>query len=143
VEARQDWMKSCRRGFMRWRGREGPWGSHQEEARAEKWEISVALTEEEVEGFGGAVELELEVEVAAEELALRCRDGCARRRANWFAARPAGSAMRRSRWTCFGDGCMVGVGVGWLLVGGHLAVPRGTGMTELVGRPGRQAPELF
>jgi hypothetical protein len=34
---------------MRWRGREGPWGSHQEEARAEKWEISVSLTEEEEE----------------------------------------------------------------------------------------------
>lgn len=43
---------------MRWRGREGPWGSHQEEARAEKWEISVSLTEEEVEGLwrvGGVV----------------------------------------------------------------------------------------
>ncbi len=136
MEARQDWMKSWRRGFMRWRGREGPWGSHQEEARAEKCEISVALTEEEVEGFGGAVEVELEVELA-EELALRCRDGCARRRANWCAARPAGSAVRRSRGTCRGDGCMVGVGVGWLLVGGHLAVPRGTGMAELVGRQAR------
>lgn len=41
-------MKSWRWGFMRWRGREGPWGSHQEEAREEKWEISVSLTLEAV-----------------------------------------------------------------------------------------------
>jgi len=43
-------MKSWRRGFIWWRGREGPWGSHQEEASEEKWESSVALTEEEDAG---------------------------------------------------------------------------------------------
>lgn len=32
--------------------REEPWGSHQVEARAEKWEISEGLTEEEDEGLG-------------------------------------------------------------------------------------------
>jgi hypothetical protein len=47
-EERQAWMKSCRSGFIRCRGRDGPCGSHQEEARAEKWEISVSFTEEEV-----------------------------------------------------------------------------------------------
>jgi hypothetical protein len=31
---------------MRWRSREEPWGSHQVEARALKWEISVGETEE-------------------------------------------------------------------------------------------------
>lgn len=39
-------MKSCRSGFMRWRRREEPWGSHHVDARALKWEISVGLTEE-------------------------------------------------------------------------------------------------
>lgn len=38
-------MKSWRSGFIRWRSREEPWGSHHEEARALKWETSVALTE--------------------------------------------------------------------------------------------------
>lgn len=31
---------------MRWRSREEPWGSHHEEARAEKWESSVGETED-------------------------------------------------------------------------------------------------
>lgn len=44
-------MKSCRKGFMRWRMREGPWGSHQEEARALKWATSEALTDEYVLEF--------------------------------------------------------------------------------------------
>ena len=30
---------------MRWRSREEPWGSHHDDARALKWEISVGLTE--------------------------------------------------------------------------------------------------
>ena len=45
-EERQALMKSCRRGFMRWRALEEPWGSHHVEARALKWEISSALTDE-------------------------------------------------------------------------------------------------
>lgn len=44
-------MKSWRRGFIRWRTREEPCGSHHVEARASKWDISEALTE--VEGLGG------------------------------------------------------------------------------------------
>lgn len=39
-------MNSWRSGFMRWRMRDGPIGSHQELARAEKWESSSAETEE-------------------------------------------------------------------------------------------------
>lgn len=39
-------MKSWRSGFMRWRRREEPWGSHHVDARALKWDISVGLTEE-------------------------------------------------------------------------------------------------
>ena len=46
-------MKSWRRGFMRCRRREGPCGSHQVEARAEKWESSVDETEEGCGGGGG------------------------------------------------------------------------------------------
>lgn len=42
---------------MRCRAREEPWGSHQVAARALKWEISSALTEEE-EGPGLALWLE-------------------------------------------------------------------------------------
>lgn len=34
---------------MRWRRREGPWGSHQDDARLLKWEISSGLTEEKVD----------------------------------------------------------------------------------------------
>src|ERR1700744_6206280 len=45
-EARQDFMKSCRRGFMRCRSLEGPWGSHHDEARREKCETSDWETEE-------------------------------------------------------------------------------------------------
>ena len=45
-EERQVWIKSWRRGFMRCRRREGPWGSHQLEARREKWTTSVCETEE-------------------------------------------------------------------------------------------------
>lgn len=44
--ARQDAMNSWRRGFIRWRIREGPIGSHQELASAEKWESSSGETEE-------------------------------------------------------------------------------------------------
>ena len=36
---------------MRWRIREGPWGSHHDEARAEKWDTSV----DEMEEGGGGV----------------------------------------------------------------------------------------
>ena len=43
---RQELMKSWRRGFMRWRMREEPCGSHHEDARAEKWDSSVAETED-------------------------------------------------------------------------------------------------
>jgi hypothetical protein len=48
-------MKVWRSGFMRWRSRAGPCGSHHVEARALKCETSVGLTEE--------VEVEVEVEV--------------------------------------------------------------------------------
>lgn len=44
--ARQEAMNSWRRGFIRCRIREGPIGSHQELARAEKWESSSAETED-------------------------------------------------------------------------------------------------
>lgn len=44
--ARQEAMNSWRRGFIRWRIREGPIGSHQELARLEKWDSSSAETEE-------------------------------------------------------------------------------------------------
>ena len=50
-------MKSWRRGFMRCRRREGPCGSHQVEARAEKWESSVEETEEGCGGVGGVGDL--------------------------------------------------------------------------------------
>lgn len=56
---RQSEMKSCRRGFIRCRAREEPWGSHQVAARALKWEISSGLTEEE-EGPDELAELWLE-----------------------------------------------------------------------------------
>jgi hypothetical protein len=39
-------MNSWRIGFIKWRTREGPIGSHQELAREEKWETSDAETEE-------------------------------------------------------------------------------------------------
>lgn len=52
---------------MRCRRREEPWGSHHEEARAEKWESSLGETE--VLG----VELELEVEVERERVEVGVR----------------------------------------------------------------------
>jgi hypothetical protein len=45
-EARQALIKSWRRGFMRCKRREEPWGSHHVEARALKCDTSVGLTEE-------------------------------------------------------------------------------------------------
>lgn len=45
-EEMEEAMNSWRRGFMRWRMREGPTGSHQLLARAEKCESSFAETEE-------------------------------------------------------------------------------------------------
>ena len=45
-EVRQESMKSWRSGFMRWSRREEPWGSHHEEASAEKWDNSIGETEE-------------------------------------------------------------------------------------------------
>lgn len=55
-EERHEVMKSWRSGFMRCRRREEPWGSHHEEARAEKWESSLGETE--VWGFELVVEIE-------------------------------------------------------------------------------------
>ena len=52
-ECRQELMKSWRSGFIRCSRREEPCGSHHEDARAEKWDSSVAETED----------LEVEVEV--------------------------------------------------------------------------------
>lgn len=37
-------MKVWRSGFMRWRRREGPWGSHHDDARALKCDTSVGST---------------------------------------------------------------------------------------------------
>lgn len=45
-------MKLWRRGFMRWRRREGPWGSHQLDARALKCKTSVGSTVELLAGLG-------------------------------------------------------------------------------------------
>ncbi len=45
-EALQAQMKSWRRGFIRCRRRDGPWGSHHVEARASKWDTSEAFTED-------------------------------------------------------------------------------------------------
>jgi hypothetical protein len=57
-------MKVWRIGFMRWRRRDGPWGSHQLLARALKWETSVGSTEEVEEwrretwwNWGGSMDL--------------------------------------------------------------------------------------
>jgi hypothetical protein len=47
VEVRHVLINSWRRGFIRWRSRDGPWGSHHVEARREKWETSVEETEDE------------------------------------------------------------------------------------------------
>ena len=71
-------MKSCLRGFMRWRSREGPWGSHQLEAKALKWETSVEETDELEDEDEDELEDELEEAVCAE-----CRRiwGLLRRRA--------------------------------------------------------------
>lgn len=46
MEERQESMKVWRRGFMRCRRREGPCGSHHEEARREKCDISVGETDD-------------------------------------------------------------------------------------------------
>lgn len=46
LSARQDAMNSWRRGFIKCRIRDGPIGSHQELARAEKWDNSSAETED-------------------------------------------------------------------------------------------------
>lgn len=55
--------KVWRRGFIRWRRREGPTGSHQLEASALKWETSVGSTVD----FGGEVEVAEEEEEEVEE----------------------------------------------------------------------------
>lgn len=46
LSAKQDAMNSWRSGFIRWRIRDGPIGSHQELARAEKCETSSADTDD-------------------------------------------------------------------------------------------------
>ena len=46
LSARQAAMNSWRRGFIKCRIRDGPIGSHQELARAEKWDNSSAETED-------------------------------------------------------------------------------------------------
>lgn len=62
---RQRSMNVWRSGFMRCRARDGPWGSHHEEARAEKCDISVAETVDVgMGGFGGGDCLRAEVEKA-------------------------------------------------------------------------------
>lgn len=66
-------MKECRRGFMRCRRREGPWGSHQEDARELKWDISVGSIE--VFGEGERVEVEAEERVIWAAYRVRARSG--------------------------------------------------------------------
>jgi hypothetical protein len=51
VVERHEVMKSCRRGFMRWRSRDGPCGSHHDDARALKCDTSVGSTVEVEEGL--------------------------------------------------------------------------------------------
>lgn len=55
----------CRRGFIRCRIREGPWGSHHEEARAEKCDISVSETVEFGLGGGDGVGVGVELPLGA------------------------------------------------------------------------------
>lgn len=55
-DERQLRMNVCRCGFIRWRTREEPCGSHHVEARALKCDISEALTEGDSEWCGGGVE---------------------------------------------------------------------------------------
>jgi len=52
VEERHEVMKSWRSGFMRWRRREGPWGSHHDDASALKCDTSVGSTVEVELGVG-------------------------------------------------------------------------------------------
>lgn len=52
VEERHWEMKVWRSGFMRWSRREGPWGSHHDEARALKCDTSVGSTVEVEFGVG-------------------------------------------------------------------------------------------
>jgi hypothetical protein len=57
-------MNSWRRGFIRWRSREGPWGSHHDDARALKCDTSVGSTVELGVGlccFGAVVDMHREV----------------------------------------------------------------------------------
>lgn len=54
TELLQRWIKVWRRGFIRWSMRDGPWGSHHDEARAEKCDISVSETEDVGVAGGGA-----------------------------------------------------------------------------------------
>ena len=49
---------------MRWSRREEPWGSHHEDASAEKWDNSMGETEE--RGLEVEVEVEVEVEIERE-----------------------------------------------------------------------------
>jgi hypothetical protein len=51
VVERHEVMKSCRRGFMRWRSRDGPCGSHHDDARELKCDTSVGSTVEFEEGL--------------------------------------------------------------------------------------------
>lgn len=67
-------MKRWRSGFMRWRRRDGPCGSHQLDARALKWETSVGSTEEALL----EVDESARVECSREEVAGLCKDCCAR-----------------------------------------------------------------
>lgn len=58
TELLQRWMKVWRRGFIRCSMRDGPWGSHHDEARAEKCDISVSETEDVGVAGGGADDVE-------------------------------------------------------------------------------------
>ena len=114
---------------MRWRGRDGPCGSHQEEARAEKWEISVSLTEEEEEeddvGWLWRVgEVVLRVRAGVACWHGRGRDRGRDRGVDCTAAPPreAGFAAPRARGRCRSDGRILG----WVCGMMDEAVPRGS-----------------
>ena len=82
---RQEVMKSWRSGFMRCRRREEPWGSHHDEARAEKWESSLGETEvwgfevegerERAEGRARRRRERLRREVARTDMMVKREDG--------------------------------------------------------------------
>lgn len=104
-------MKSCRRGFMRCRSREGPWGSHQDEASALKWETSVGST---VEWDVGLCCFEIVVDMHREIRGDRNRSGV---RMAGFRYRGVCAIQLRIDCTALAGICGLMVGVeAWMVV---------------------------